>query len=113
MGINIRLREVREDLHLTQEQFGELCGVKPLTQHNYEKGERKPDAHYLAKAAAMGADVLYILTGMRNDNVARGSVELSVLQRFRTLDTKERYAVVKLLAALVGQDAPPAGWERF
>jgi transcriptional regulator with XRE-family HTH domain len=50
---------------MSQSAFAEACGVKKLAQLTYEKGDRKPDAAYLEYAAALGADVLYILTGRR------------------------------------------------
>lgn len=65
MNIHVRLREEREKLGQSQEQFGLTGGVKKLAQINYEKGERSPDANYLAAIAAAGADVRYILTGQR------------------------------------------------
>lgn len=61
-----RLRQERERLGLSQTEFGQLGGVKKLAQINYEKGQRQPDAAYLAGIAAAGADVLYILTGQRS-----------------------------------------------
>ncbi|MNY17930.1 hypothetical protein D3C86_1512790 [compost metagenome] len=36
-----------------------------LAQRNYESGKRSPDAEYLARVAAVGVDVLYIVTGAR------------------------------------------------
>lgn len=65
MSINTRLRDEREKLAISQEAMGEIGGVKKLAQINYEKGDRSPDANYLAAIAAAGADVLYILTGER------------------------------------------------
>lgn len=66
MNIAVRLREEREKLGQNQEQFGLIGGVKKLAQINYEKGDRFPDAQYLAAIAAAGADVRYILTGQRD-----------------------------------------------
>lgn len=66
MSVCIRLREEREKLGQSQEQFGLIGGVKKLAQMNYEKGDRSPDANYLAAIAAAGADVRYILTGQRD-----------------------------------------------
>jgi len=60
-----RLREERERLGLSQEAFGEIGGVKKLAQRNYEKGNRQPDASYLTAVAAIGVDVMYVLTGQR------------------------------------------------
>jgi|SRR5690554_912400 len=61
-----RLKEERERMALSQEAFGAIGGVQKLAQRNYEKGNRNPDASYMAAIAAAGADVLYILTGQRN-----------------------------------------------
>ena len=65
MGINERLREERTRLGHSQETFGELGGVGKQAQLRYEKGERHPDTQYMAAISAIGADVLYILTGSR------------------------------------------------
>jgi len=56
-----RIREERERLGLTQSQLG----VASKTQRLYENGERSPDADYLFNFSALGADVLYIITGRR------------------------------------------------
>lgn len=67
MNIGTRLREERERLGLSQEALGATGGVKKLAQFNYEKGDRQPDAAYLAAVAAVGVDVLYVLTGQRSN----------------------------------------------
>lgn len=63
MSIGERLREERTRLGLNQAQLGEVGGVQKQAQLKYEKGERHPDAQYLAAVAAKGVDVLYVLTG--------------------------------------------------
>lgn len=113
MEIGDRLREERERAGYTQEQFGEMLGVKKVAQYNYERGERVPDARYLGLAADNGVDVLYVLTGERHDNVARGNIELGVLQRFRKAKETERYAVTLLLGVLIEEIPVPPGWSRF
>jgi transcriptional regulator with XRE-family HTH domain len=62
-NIGERLRKERERLGLSQLAFGELGGVKKLAQLNYEKGDRYPDAQYLAALARFGVDVQYVVTG--------------------------------------------------
>ena len=64
--IGARLREERERLRKTQDDFAALAGVGKRALIHYEKGERMPDAALLAAIAAAGADVLYILTGQRS-----------------------------------------------
>lgn len=70
MVIGERLKEERNRMGHSQEVFGEMAGVSKMAQIRYEKGERSPDAAYLAAIAAAGADVLYILTGARSQAVA-------------------------------------------
>lgn len=63
--IGERLREERVRLGLNQDDFAEVGGVQRRAQGNYERGERAPDADYLARIAERGADVLFIVTGKR------------------------------------------------
>jgi transcriptional regulator with XRE-family HTH domain len=58
-----RLLEERLRLGLSQESFAEVGGVKRSSQHLYEKDVRHPDAAYLAKIHAAGADLGYLFTG--------------------------------------------------
>ena len=74
MDIGTRLREERERLGMTQEGFGQAGGVLKRALIRYEKGERMPDAAFLAAIAAAGADVLYILTGQRSGAAAAAPV---------------------------------------
>lgn len=60
-----RLTEERNRLGLSQEAFGAIAGVSKMSQLNYEKGVRKPDAGYLMAVAEQGVDVAYLLTGQR------------------------------------------------
>jgi transcriptional regulator with XRE-family HTH domain len=85
MNIGERLQEERERLTLNQTNFAGLLGVHRKSQANYENNERQPDAAYLAKAASVGIDVLYVLTGMRNENVAGTPTELAYLRNCRAL----------------------------
>ncbi len=61
--IGERLKEQREGLGYSQADFAASGGIKVRAQINYEQGKRMPDADYLARIAAAGADVNYILTG--------------------------------------------------
>lgn len=65
-----RLREERAHLGLSQSEFGAAAGVGKHSQINYESNKRSPDARYLAAIAALGADVLYVLTGQRMGGAA-------------------------------------------
>ncbi|HIJ83538.1 MAG: hypothetical protein HW380_2545 [Magnetococcales bacterium] len=60
-----RLREERDKLELNQREFGRIGGVTLDAQSRYERGQRSPNSKYLEAIAAAGADVAYIITGVR------------------------------------------------
>lgn len=60
-----RIQRERLRLCLTQTEFGACGGVALRAQQHYEKGRRAPDAAYLVGISGAGADVLYVLTGVR------------------------------------------------
>lgn len=66
MDIGTRLREERERLGHTQDAFAAIAAIGKRALIHYEKGERSPDAVFLATISKAGADVLYILTGSRH-----------------------------------------------
>ena len=62
-SIGFRLRKERERLGHSQSELAELGSTTRKTQFNYETDARRPDADYLAAVAAVGLDVLFVLTG--------------------------------------------------
>lgn len=100
MSIFLRLREERERLGLTQESFGAAGGVLKRAVINYEKGERFPDASFMAGVAAVGADVQYIVTGKRAsaDAVGLTSDEAQLLSIYKQADPQARQALQSVAA---------------
>lgn len=84
-SIGERLRQERERIPLTQPELATRCGVTMRSQRNYEKGERSPDADYLAALAPHGLDVLYILTGQRTGGALAPAPVLAVSEGDRVL----------------------------
>ncbi|NDP58037.1 MAG: helix-turn-helix transcriptional regulator [Oxalobacteraceae bacterium] len=76
IGIGERLREERESLNLNQESFAQLAKATRQTQSNYEKGSRSPDTEYLYAISLAGADIQYIITGMRTTPAAPVDTDL-------------------------------------
>lgn len=76
MLTGIRIKEERERLGLTQDEFGALGGVKRLAQSNYEGGKREPGASYFALLKSGGVDVEYIQTGKRTKPIGGNSASL-------------------------------------
>ncbi|MCB1977137.1 MAG: helix-turn-helix transcriptional regulator [Nitrosomonas sp.] len=66
MSIGSRLREEREKLNMTQEDFAVACGVRRRAQSSYESDARYPDAKYLEAATKIGADISYVIYGREN-----------------------------------------------
>jgi len=102
LDIGERIKEERVRLGLNQGDFAVMAKVSKTTQFNYEKGERSPDAEYLASVAAVGADVLYIVTGKRQPAAADSLTveEAAVLAHLRVLPEADRAAMVRMAAAM-------------
>jgi transcriptional regulator with XRE-family HTH domain len=86
--INLRLKEERERLNLSQTAFGELANSAKRTVIDWEKGVSSPNAVQMSALAAAGADVLYILTGQRMAGAvpALSRDEAIVLDHYRHCD---------------------------
>ena len=82
-----RLREARDRLRLTQEQFAELGGVKRVSQHLYEQDARVPDLNYLLRLKEHGVDVAHLVLGdsASQTSATHNPVDLYVAA-FRTVD---------------------------
>lgn len=108
MNIGERLREERTRLGQSQELLGEAGGVRKQAQLKYESGERSPDAAYLERVAAVGVDVLYVLTGERAGSLPAGlsAEEQLLVESYRALPVARRKAVLADL--LTGGAAKPA-----
>lgn len=66
ISIGARIKEERERLGYDQEPFAALSGASRYSQIDWEKGKSFPNAKVLAAYASVGADVQYILTGLRS-----------------------------------------------
>ena len=118
MDIGTRMREERERLGMTQEELGQIGGVLKRALIRYEKGERMPDAAFLAAIAAAGADVLYILTGQRAGGAAAAPVAgpaqqlsrraLAVAQNYEAT-SEEGKKIIEAAAFAAAQPAPGRG----
>ena len=101
-GIGSRLLKERERLGLSQRAFGEIGGVQANAQGKYESGDRAPKADYLAAVAAVGVDVLFVLTGTPTplplDNLS--PTEERILSNFRTLHHEDQEAIRRLTSSM-------------
>lgn len=73
------------------------------SQRNYEKGERQPDAAYLAAVHAAGVDVLYVLTGVHGGAApALAPDEAALLDNYRH-SPKDQRDILKATSAAFAQ----------
>ncbi|NUU37368.1 helix-turn-helix domain-containing protein [Pseudomonas sp. C2B4] len=102
MGIGDRLKEERERLGFNQTEFAANAGASKNSQYNYEKGERSPDAVYLAAVAEHGVDVLYVVTGERIPTSADciTADETGLLGYYRSMPESDRQTMLRMAFAL-------------
>ena len=111
VGFGTRLREERLRLKMSQPALAEACNASKRSQVNYEGEENSPGVDYFAKAAELGIDVLYVITGVRSHISLSGvsepspSIELTdreaeVLRAFRRIDEKGKRAIESMTRAL-------------
>lgn len=98
-SIGSRLREERNRLNLIQTEAAKAAGVSYVSYQSYEKGERFPNAESLYGLFLVGFDVLYIVTGSRNNNTL-SNTQTAVLEQFGQIDERLHPAVLTSLQAL-------------
>lgn len=102
MTIGIRLKEERLRLGFNQTAMAEKCGVGKNTQLAYEKDERNPDASYLAAAASLGMDILYVVTGQQSPlpSESLNFAEAEVVSHFREMAEGDKKVLQRLAYSL-------------
>ena len=97
MSIGGRLKEERLRLGLSQTAFGLLRGAGKTTVIAWERGTAFPNAQFLEQAALIGADVRYIVTGLRDGPPPLKPEEQLVLERYRSAPRELRDAALRVL----------------
>jgi transcriptional regulator with XRE-family HTH domain len=109
MSLCDRLREARKEMGLSQTEFAEIGGVMLNSQGLYERGKRSPDTAYLERIAGAGADVVYILTGVRAPELVPpppplpptltpvSPEEKALLDNFRVCEKADQNAIRRLV----------------
>lgn len=115
MDISTRLQEERKRLGLTQEAVAAQLGATKRSVINWEGGAALPGAEVLARYAAAGADVLYILTGQRTGGASAPPPPRAVSEGDRILLDNFHAAPAQVQAGVktaLGAFAPGAGSAR-
>lgn len=92
-----RLREERKRLLVTQDEIADRLGITKQSQGLYERGQRTPNAEYLAGLFDLGGDPAYILTGNRSTLAPQ---EKELIAQYRTLPEADQQTVQRTVAAL-------------
>ncbi len=115
MDISTRLQEERKRLGLTQEAVAAQLGATKRSVINWEGGAALPGAEVLARYAAAGADVLYILTGQRAGGASAPPPPRAVSEGDRILLDNFHAAPAQVQAGVktaLGAFAPAGGTRR-
>lgn len=112
-----RLKSERKRLGLTQESLAESAGIKRITLQSWERGLSSPPSIALSALGSVGMDVLFVLTGERQQTgIGEAAVHQAVLDAVDLLSLEDKVnaaqlakAVVKLIAKSVPDTQPVAG----
>lgn len=96
-----RLKELRSDLSLTQEQFATVLNLSRSTVAYYESGMRSPDIQKLILIADYFNVSLDYLLGRTNikDIISSDNEAGSLLECFFNLNLKEQNFIIKQIKA--------------
>jgi transcriptional regulator with XRE-family HTH domain len=94
--------EERKRLGMNQEAAAMACGISREMWGKYERGKAVMGAEVLAKFAATGADVQYILTGQRQgQGIGESAVHQAVLDAADVLSLTKKIDADQLARAVV------------
>lgn len=114
MDFFYRLLEERKRLGLSQADAAAACGVSREMWGKYERGAASPGCDVLAAFSDTGADVLYILTGRREQpalediktlTAAIEVIEEALAKRRATLAPAKKAEVIALAYDILKGDA--------
>lgn len=107
--ISKRLKEERIRGKLSQEEFGRRCGVSKRTVFDWEAGKTSPTLLQISALAEDGVDPIYVLTGIRQQQVKEeacsggaqqgatgegiSNEERVLLENFRSLSEEDKRAI--------------------
>ncbi|HJU70360.1 MAG TPA: helix-turn-helix transcriptional regulator [Paucimonas sp.] len=102
-----RIAEERKRLGFNQEAAGATCGISREMWGKYERGKAAMGGDVLMRFAAAGADVQYIITGVRS-SVALAPDERLLIDRYRQSPQPLKDAALRVVLG-GGDSGPPSG----
>lgn len=99
-----RLAQERTRLKLKQPAMAKHMGVVTRTYTKYEAGGEEISAGALARLAAIGVDILYIVTGKSAAHTLSDEEQM-VLNGYRLLDARGRAGVLGMMSGLTAPES--------
>ncbi len=100
MSIGKRLKEARLAARFrSQGDLADAVGIKRESQNRFESDKQTPNGEYFVKAAELGLDVAYVLTGVRS---ALSSEEAALLANYRAACEEQQAQLLDASRSLVG-----------
>ena len=101
--MKLKIREYREELHLTQKQLADKIGNVQRNLSNWENGVSEPDCQSILKLCEVLDVTADELLGREHTPISKqnlAGVESSILKSVRTLSSTKQYALMKFLREL-------------
>lgn len=87
MAIKDRIKEARQNNHLTQEQLAVKLGIAKSTLAGYETGSREPSVEIMGKIMlALNIDANYLWQDETDFPMQVSYIEMEHVKKYRTLD---------------------------
>ena len=98
MAIKDRIKEARQNNHLTQEQLAVKLGIAKSTLAGYETGSREPSVEIMGKIMlALNIDANYLWQDETDFPMQVSYMEMEHIKNYRTLDEHGRDMVDMVL----------------
>ena len=105
-----RLKTEREALGMSQQALAERLGIALRSQQNYEAGSRVPDATYLTHLGELGADVLFLVSGVRTPKpLLLDAAEQALVESYRRCNHESRISLIQTAALCAAGLTPGTG----
>lgn len=103
-----KLRELRKEKGLTQDQVSENLGITYQAYAHYENGRRKPDPEMLVKLSDFFDITVDELIGHgQRESVPQKAEEQYILQLFNLLNSSRQKMLIGIAEELVGATGMP------
>lgn len=99
-----RIKEERQRLGLKQTEIAEKAGISREMWGKYERGVAIPGGEVLFSFAAAGADIQYLMTGLRPNTPDLPPRTAALVDNFENMADEDKRAIERLAAAVQKPD---------